>query len=179
MVLNALPLRPKALIGLGNPDPRLKNTRHNIGFSIIDALAASYGGQWQRKAVADVASITLHGQEILLFKPQTYMNNSGDVVPLLKKQGIAPHEVVVIHDELELPFGKLAFKQGGSAKGHNGLKSMIERWGTPEFARLRYGIGRPAQREFVPDYVLQKFENTKEAERFLDEAVALIEQLYR
>ncbi len=178
MLSGAQSFRPKALIGLGNPDSRFRHTRHNIGFDVIDALVATYGGQWQRKGAVEVATITLHGYEVLLVKPQTYMNNSGDAVPLLKKHAFKPDEVLVIHDELELPFGKLAVKQGGSAKGHNGLKSIIERWGTDGFIRLRFGIGRPLQREFVPDYVLQKFEDSKEVARLTRESVALIEQLY-
>ncbi len=178
MLSGALSFRPKALIGLGNPDARFRHTRHNIGFDVIDALAVSCGGQWQRKGAVDLATITLQGQEVLLMKPQTYMNNSGDAVPLLKKHAFKPDEVLVIHDELELPFGKLAFKQAGSAKGHNGLKSIIERWGTDGFNRLRFGIGRPVQKEFVPDYVLQKFEDSKEVVRLIGESVALIEQLY-
>lgn len=171
--------KPKALIGLGNPESRLKHTRHNIGFDVIDALATLHGGQWQRKSSNEVATVTLEGHEVLLVKPQTYMNNSGDAIPLIKKHGFKPEEVLVIHDELELPFGRLAFKQGGSAKGHNGLRSIIERWGTDGFARLRYGIGRPLHKEQVGDYVLQKFENSKEAEYLINESISLIEQLYR
>lgn len=176
--MQEVPVRPKVLMGLGNPEARFNHTRHNIGFAIIDALAASVGGQWHQKGPLEIASISLNSYQLLLVKPQTYMNNSGDAVPFLKKQGFTPSEVLVIHDELELPFGKLAFKQGGSAKGHNGLKSLIERWGTDVFPRFRYGIGRPAHREQVPDYVLQKFEDPHKAQSLIDESVALIEQLY-
>ena len=80
--------KPKALIGLGNPDLRYARTRHNIGFQIIDALAAAYGGQWQRKRAEEVARIQIHETSVILIKPQTYMNNSGDVVPFLKKEGV-------------------------------------------------------------------------------------------
>ncbi|MBA3752346.1 aminoacyl-tRNA hydrolase [Candidatus Dependentiae bacterium] len=171
-------VRPKALVGLGNPDPRLRNTRHNIGFDIIDTLAAAYGGQWHRKDSVEVATIVVKGHQVLLVKPQTYMNNSGDAVPFLKKHAIKPEEALVIHDELELPLGRIVFKQGGSAKGHNGIKSLMERWGTDGFVRLRFGIGRPVHKNFVSEYVLQRFEDSKEAERLIYESVNLIEQLF-
>jgi peptidyl-tRNA hydrolase, PTH1 family len=171
-------MQPKALIGLGNPDLRYARTRHNIGFQVIDALATAHGGQWQRKRVEEVAYIQMHDANVILIKPQTYMNNSGDVVPFLKKEGIQPIEVLVIHDELELPFGKIASKVGGSAKGHNGLKSIIQAWGTAEFGRLRIGIGRPVHKEDVAQYVLQPFDDQAAVQKVIDEAVTVIEKLY-
>lgn len=176
--MGVLPLKPKALIGLGNPDLRYARTRHNIGFQVIDALAAAYGGQWQRKRAEEVARIEIKEESVLLIKPQTYMNNSGDVVPFLRKEQIKPAETLVIHDELELPFGKLATKVGGSAKGHNGLKSIIQAWGSAEFARLRIGIGRPAHKEDVAHYVLEPFEDQAEVQRMIDEALICIEAMY-
>ncbi len=170
--------KPKALIGLGNPDQRYARTRHNIGFQIIDALATAHGGQWQRKRTEEVARIQIHDMNIILIKPQTYMNNSGDVVPFLKKEGVQPLDALVIHDELELPFGKIAFKVGGSAKGHNGLKSIIQAWGTADFARLRIGIGRPVHKEAVAQYVLEPFDNEAEVQGMIDEALVFIENLY-
>jgi peptidyl-tRNA hydrolase, PTH1 family len=178
MVTPILPLRPTAIVGLGNPEPKFARTRHNVGFQIIDALAEKHGGQWHPRHVEEVAHIVINGAKILLVKSQTYMNNSGDIVPYLKKEGIKPLDALVIHDELELPFGKISIKRGGSAKGHNGLKSVMEKWGTDEFARLRFGIGRPDDKEHVPDYVLHNFENQAEAQRLIQESVAMIEQLY-
>lgn len=169
---------PKVLIGLGNPDTKYTYTRHNAGFRVVDAVAATYGGHWQYMDGKEVATVTIKGHPILLVKPLTYMNNSGDVVPFLKKKGITPEDILVIHDELEKPFGKLAIKIGGSARGHNGLRSLIERWGTSEFARLRFGIDRPVSREEVPNYVLERFENPTEVEHCIADAVRMIEGLY-
>lgn len=171
--------KPRVIIGLGNPEPRFMRTRHNIGFQIIDALAETQGAVWRMKQNAEVTTIEYDGARILLMKPQTYMNNSGQVVPALKKEGFKPEDMLVLHDELELPFGKLAFKFGGSAKGHNGLKSLIQAWGTDAFGRFRFGIGRPEQREQVPDYVLQSFENPPAVQQQVDQAVQMIKNLYR
>lgn len=169
---------PKVLIGLGNPDAKYSDTRHNAGFKVVDAVAAVFGGHWQSFSDKQVATIQIKGHSVLLIKPLTYMNNSGDVVSFLKKKGIGPQDILVIHDELERPLGKLAVRMGGSARGHNGLKSLIERWGTSEFARLRFGIGRPEVREQVPHYVLERFENPDLVETCINEAVQMIEQLY-
>jgi PTH1 family peptidyl-tRNA hydrolase len=169
---------PKVLIGLGNPDTKYTYTRHNAGFRVVDAVAATFGGHWQSMEGKEVATVTIKNHPVLLLKPLTYMNNSGDVVPFLKKKGIAPEDILVIHDELEKPFGKLAIKMGGSARGHNGLKSLIERWGTAEFARLRFGIDRPQNREEVPNYVLERFENPTQVEQCIAGAVHMIEELY-
>ncbi len=166
----------KAIIGLGNPGPKYYNNRHNIGFRVVDALADRFAGSWHQKGSMELAEITLHGNQLLLIKPQTFMNSSGNVIPFLQKKGVKPEEILVVHDELELPFGVLKLKMGGSAKGHNGLKSIIAHCG-PEFMRLRFGIGRPEQREMVPDYVLQNFsEKSDEIERHISEAVAMIER---
>ncbi|MEX0671848.1 MAG: aminoacyl-tRNA hydrolase [Candidatus Babeliales bacterium] len=146
----------KAIIGLGNPGPRFDATRHNIGFAIVDALADIHSAHWSKKGAMEQASITINNQPILLVKPQTFMNNSGEIFPLLAKQGIKAENILVIHDELEKPFGSLAIKEGGSHRGHNGLRSIIDYIGS-DFNRLRFGIGRPERKEDVADYVLQKF----------------------
>jgi PTH1 family peptidyl-tRNA hydrolase len=102
------------------------------------------------------------------------MNNSGQVIPYLTKQGIKPENILVVHDELELPFGEIKIRAGGSAKGHNGLKSIIQAIG-PEFHRLRFGIGRPENREEVPDYVLEPFAKDKsEVDKLIEKAVGAI-----
>ncbi len=169
---------PKVLIGLGNPDAKYMHTRHNAGFKVVDAVAAAFGGHWQSLSDKEVATVQINGHSVFLVKPLTYMNNSGDVVPFLKKKGITASDILVVHDELEKPLGKLAIKVGGSARGHNGLKSLIERWGTPEFARLRFGIGRPAAKEQVPSYVLERFEDLGQVDQFVHEGVLMIEKLY-
>ncbi|MGC2310760.1 MAG: aminoacyl-tRNA hydrolase [Candidatus Babeliaceae bacterium] len=167
----------KVIIGLGNPGPRFENTRHNIGFKIIDTLAEKYGASWKMKNNYEFAQIILYEKPVILIKPQTFMNNAGDIMPHLQKMGVNPEEILVVHDELELPFGKLAIKQGGSAKGHNGLKSLIAQIGE-NFMRLRFGIGRPANREDVPDYVLEAFSKAEQEEIIvlIDQAIQIIEQ---
>lgn len=168
---------PKVIIGLGNPGPQFTYNRHNIGFQIIDALASAHDGQWRKRDAMETAQISIGGSKVLLIKPQTYMNQSGAIVPTLKKQGFGPEDALVIHDELEQPFSKMSLRLGGSARGHNGLKSLISSWGE-QFGRLRFGIGRPERKEQVPDYVLQNFDNPAETQRLIAEAVTLIEQLY-
>jgi len=169
----------KAIIGLGNPGSQYAKTRHNIGFRILDALAQANGASWRSEDNRESAQIMLHDKPVLLIKPTTYMNLSGKVIPALTKKGIQPEEILVVHDELELPFGQIKIKQGGSAKGHNGLKSIIEHGG-PEFYRLRFGIGRPDNKEEVPDYVLSNFkESNEELDRLIDQALGEIESLIK
>lgn len=166
----------KAIIGLGNPGPQYYHTRHSIGFRVMDALADRYFGQWQAKEHMELATIQVQSQKIFLIKPQTFMNTSGKVVPFLLKQGIKPENMLVVHDELEKPFGKLAFKVGGSHRGHNGLRSIIGVCG-PEFARLRFGIGRPERKEDVSNYVLQKFKPDEDVRKPIEDAVEMIEKI--
>lgn len=167
----------KAIIGLGNPGPRFSFTRHNVGFLVVDALADRYYGTWHEKGPMEIADIMIDGKRLLLVKPHTYMNESGKVIPLLAKQGIKPENILVVHDELEKPFGTFAFKEGGSHRGHNGLRSIIAACG-PEFKRLRFGIGRPDRKEDVSDYVLQRFDVPESQVReHVDQAVDMIETL--
>lgn len=157
----------KAIIGLGNPGPAYCKTRHNIGFLIIDALADQYHGQWQLKNKMAICSVVINNKKILLIKPMTFMNNSGEVLSALSSSGIKQDNILVVHDELELPFGSIKLKFDGSAKGHNGLKSIMA-YGGSNFLRLRFGIDRPVDRNNVPDYVLAKF---KESQDLLDEKI--------
>ena len=169
----------KAIIGLGNPGPKYYYTRHNIGFRILDELAKAYSLSWQTKENMEIANLTLDGHKIILIKPQTFMNDSGRVIPGLLKQGIKAENILVVHDELEQPFGAIKIRQGGSARGHNGLKSIIAACGD-QFARVRFGIARPAIKEDVPNYVLEKFkENPAELENYIQQAVQVIEQLLK
>ncbi len=168
----------KAVIGLGNPGPRFHGTRHSIGFMVVDALAERYQGSWQKKDEMELAQIRINDHPLLLIKPQTFMNASGRVIPFLQKKGIKAENMLVVHDELEKPFGSLALKMGGSARGHNGLRSIISVAG-PDFLRLRFGIGRPERKEEVGDYVLQRFEvDQKELMDRLEDAVVMIEDLF-
>ena len=165
----------KAIIGLGNPGDRYYKTRHSIGFRVLDELAQRCQAQpWKSYGDMQTTTLTLCGLDILAVKPQTFMNNSGAAIPFLKMRGLSPEQVLVIHDELELPFGKLALRFGGGSRGHNGLKSIIAQAGQ-DFSRLRCGIGRPEVREDVPDYVLAHFTEGEDAvTNFINQAADLV-----
>lgn len=164
-----------AVIGLGNPGRQYSHNRHNIGFRVVDALVDAHGGSWRTRENMETAEIVINGAKIIVIKPQTFMNSSGKVISFLTKQGIKPENILVVHDELELPFGSLKFKMGGSHKGHNGLRSIIEACGD-QFARLRFGIGRPENKDDVPAYVLQNFNEPQEkVEQLIEQAIQMIE----
>ncbi len=133
------------VVGLGNPGREHEHDRHNVGFVVIDALARQLGGaEFKSKWNAHFARASLGGHEVVLLKPQTYMNLSGESVqPAAAFFKVPPAEVLVVHDEIDLPFGEQRLKLGGGHAGHNGVRHIIERLGTPEFVRLRVGIGRP------------------------------------
>jgi len=151
-------------------------TRHSIGFRVVDELARKHDGVWESKKNMEIAKIVIHGKKIMLVKPETFMNDSGNVIPFLQKQGIKPENILVVHDELEKPFSALAFKIGGSHRGHNGLRSIIAVCG-PDFARLRFGLGRPESKNDVGSYVLQNFaQDPKAVEQGIGQAVTMIEQ---
>jgi peptidyl-tRNA hydrolase, PTH1 family len=150
---------PLAIIaGLGNPGPEHRLTRHNAGFWFVDALAHAQGVQFRSHSryQGEVCRVALDGREVTLLKPQTYMNRSGLSIRALLDYVKAPvSELLVVHDELDLPPGTARFKQGGGHGGHNGLRDTITHCG-PEFWRLRLGIGHPGDRSQVIDYVLQR-----------------------
>jgi peptidyl-tRNA hydrolase, PTH1 family len=153
------------IVGLGNPGPRHALDRHNAGFWFVDRLAARSGEVFRAQAryQGDTAKIRLADAEIVLLKPQTYMNRSGLAVrTLLDYLKIAPAQLLVVHDELDLPVGVARFKLGGGAGGHNGLRDTIAHIGA-EFWRLRLGIGHPGDRSQVTDYVLQRAPREEEA----------------
>lgn len=168
----------KAIIGLGNPGRAHAHERHNIGFRVLDELAATYGGTWSKRQNSESAEIVINNHTILLIKPQTYMNTSGDVIPSLTKKGIKAENILVVHDELEKPFGNISIKKGGSAKGHNGLRSIIQYCG-PEFVRLRFGIGRPEHKQEVGTYVLSPFSQpASDLENAIAQSLTVIAQLF-
>ena len=153
----------KVIIGLGNPGGQYSKNRHNIGFKLVDFLAEQNGGQWRKTGNMELAEVKIAqepfdslGHLVYLVKPLTFMNKSGDVLPFFLKKGIKAEHCLVVHDELEKPFESATLKLGGSAKGHNGLRSIIDRIG-PDFWRLRLGIGRPADKSEVATYVLSNF----------------------
>ncbi|NJD30917.1 MAG: aminoacyl-tRNA hydrolase [Gammaproteobacteria bacterium] len=152
------------IVGLGNPGPEHRLTRHNAGFWFVDALAREHSAQFRSHARyhGEIARVTLEGREIVLLKPQTYMNRSGISVRSLVDYMKAPlNEVLVVHDELDLPPGVARLKFGGGHGGHNGLRDTITHCG-PDFWRLRIGIGHPGDRGEVIDYVLQRAASAEE-----------------
>jgi peptidyl-tRNA hydrolase, PTH1 family len=154
--MSGLPLR--IIVGLGNPGPEHLVTRHNAGFWFVDLLARRHGGEFRdyRKYSGETARITLSEQEIVLLKPTTYMNRSGlSVRQLSEFYKIAPEDILVAHDELDLPVGSVRLKQGGGHGGHNGLRDTIAHIGET-FWRLRLGIGHPGNKAEVIDYVLTR-----------------------
>jgi len=166
----------KAVIGLGNPGPAYYHQRHSIGFRILDALADRHHLSWHTKGEMEYAEWQTPEKRVLLIKPQTFVNESGKVIPALSKQGITAQNILVVHDELEQAFGKIRPRVGGSHRGHNGLRSLIECCGA-EFARLRIGIGRPEDKEQVPEYVLSPFDEPKsDVEELIERTADLIEQ---
>jgi peptidyl-tRNA hydrolase, PTH1 family len=148
------------VVGLGNPGAEYVGTRHNIGVEVIDLLAARHGMKFSRSAKerASVAEGRIGDQRVVLAFPQTYMNLSGESVrPLVARHGIVdPAQLVVVHDELDLPVGRLKLKLGGGLAGNNGLKSIKAHLDSAEFVRIRVGIGRPPGSQAGADYVLRK-----------------------
>ena len=167
----------KVIVGLGNPGRQYHHNRHNIGFLVLDALADKHNSSWHKKGDAEIADINVNGEKITLVKPQTFMNSSGKVIPSLLKQGLKAENLLVVHDELEKPFTKIEFRTGGSHRGHNGLRSIIEFCGA-EFMRLRFGIGRPDDKADVAEYVLSNFiENKEDIAAMINKTVEMIEDL--
>ena len=144
------------IVGLGNPGDKYEQTRHNAGFMAIDALAESCGANyWKSKGGAQVAECTCAGHAVLLVKPQTFMNLSGSAVAnVASEYKLSAEQVIVVHDDLDIEPGAVRCKLGGGSAGHNGLKSITEKLQTPNYARVRMGIGRPPGRMAAADYVL-------------------------
>ena len=157
----------KVIAGLGNPGAQYANTPHSIGFEVADAIAREICAEWRASASfkGELATGVFAGQKVLLLKPMTYMNLSGDsVAPVVRYHNATPTDLLVVSDDIDLPVGRLRIRVGGSAGGHNGLKSIIERVGTPAFTRLRVGVGRDAHdRSEVIGHVLGKFDPASRA----------------
>lgn len=157
-----LPLR--VIVGLGNPGPEHLNTRHNAGFWFVDLLAKRHAGEFRdyRKYSGETARVSIGGQELVLLKPTTYMNRSGMSVRQISDFfKVAPDDILVAHDELDIPVGTLRLKHGGGHGGHNGLRDTIAHVGE-SFWRLRLGIGHPGSKAEVIDYVLTRAPRAEE-----------------
>jgi PTH1 family peptidyl-tRNA hydrolase len=145
--------------GLGNPEPGMARQRHNVGFMAVDRIAARHGfGPWRQRFRGSTAEGSIGGERVLLLKPLTYMNASGESVqPAAAFYKLGAEAITAFHDELDLAPGKVRVKRGGGAAGHNGLRSMDRALGTPEYWRVRLGIGHPGSKERVLGHVLGDF----------------------
>ncbi len=173
---------PWLVVGLGNPGKEYAGNRHNVGFLVADLLAARVGAKFGRskRAHADVAEgrLGFGGPKLVLVKPLTYMNLSGaPVVQLAQFFKVPVDNVVAVHDELDVPYGQVRVKRGGGEGGHNGLRSMSKSLGSKEYARVRFGIGRPPGRQDPADFVLSDFGGAerKELEFLVDRAADVVE----
>lgn len=149
----------KLVVGLGNPGDAYARTRHNVGWQVADRLAGLLGASFSvKKFAAELAEARSGGERIWIMKPQTFMNHSGEAVgPALKFWKLGPEDLVVVHDDLELDPLRVQLKVGGGHGGHNGLKSVNAHLGTPDYARVRVGVGRPPAQVDPADYVLGRF----------------------
>jgi peptidyl-tRNA hydrolase, PTH1 family len=154
------------IVGLGNPGPEYAGNRHNAGFLVADVLADRAGARFKRdRSRAHVAAARLDGTPVVLAKPMTYMNLSGGPVAALRAFYKVPTDrIVVVHDELDIPFGSIRLKLGGGDNGHNGLRSVTSALGTRDYYRVRVGIGRPPGRMDPADFVLHDFAKAERAE---------------
>jgi len=147
------------VVGLGNPGPGYAGHRHNVGYAVVDLLAERVGGRFKaHKGRADLVEARLVGERTLLAKPKTFMNLSGGPTASLRDFFKVPVErIVVVHDELDIPYGTVRLKRGGGDNGHNGLRSITSSLGTKDYLRVRVGIGRPPGRQDPADFVLKDF----------------------
>ncbi|MGC4809419.1 aminoacyl-tRNA hydrolase [Micromonospora sp. DT228] len=175
---------PWLVVGLGNPGREYAGNRHNVGFMVVDLLAGRLGARFGRhkRAVAEVAEARLGfgGPKLVLAKPLTYMNLSGGpVASLAQFYKVPTGQVIAVHDELDIDFGQVRIKFGGGEGGHNGLRSMSKSLGTKDYARVRFGVGRPPGRQDPADYVLSDFGTAerKEVDFLVDRAADVVESV--
>jgi PTH1 family peptidyl-tRNA hydrolase len=166
--------------GLGNPGREYARTRHNLGWLVVDELARRHNGSWRGKFHGQIAEIRIDGHKVALLKPETFMNDSGrSISDAMRYFKLAPDSVLVVHDEGDLPTGRLQARLGGGLAGHNGLRSIAEQLGTPDFLRLRVGVGRPERGDRRPlaDYLLADFEPHEDPDRLVAAAADAVETL--
>jgi PTH1 family peptidyl-tRNA hydrolase len=168
------------VVGLGNPGREYARNRHNVGSLVVDELARRHGGSWRSKFSGQLAEIRLDGHKLALLKPETYMNESGRAVSAAARFfKVDPDAVLVVHDEGDFDLGRLQLRLGGGSAGHNGLRSIAQHLKTPEFMRLRVGVGRPERGDPRPlaDYVLSDFAPHDDAETLVARAADAVETL--
>ncbi len=153
------------VVGLRNPGADYEGTRHNAGGDVAALLADRHGGKWKKARLgirAEVAEARIGGARAVLARNRTFMNDAGQAIaPLLRYYRTEPGDVLVVHDDIDLPFGKLRVQEGGGTGGHNGVASLVKSFGTPTFWRLKFGVGRPPGRMDPADFVLKRFTSTE------------------
>lgn len=154
------------VVGLGNPGDEFRGSRHNLGAEVVALLTERHDGRLRkRKERALVDEVTIGGKRVALAVPLTYVNDSGHAVgALVRRFGVTPEQLVVVHDELDLPVAELKVKSGGGLAGHNGLRSIVEHLHTQDFQRVRLGVGKPMSKERGADHVLNRFSKRERAE---------------
>ena len=168
------------VVGLGNPGREDAGHRHNVGWMVVDELARRHGGSWKSKFSGRIADIRVDGHRVGLLKPETYMNESGRAVAAAARfYKVDPDAILVVHDEIDLEHGRLQARRGGGLAGHNGLRSVASHLRTPDFLRLRVGVGRPARGDprSPADYVLSDFEPEEDADALVAHAADAVEML--
>ena len=168
------------VVGLGNPGREYERNRHNVGWLVVDELARRHGASWREKFSGRLAELRIDDHRVALLKPETYMNDSGSAVGAARRFfKLEPDAVLVVHDEVDLEHGRLQARMGGGLAGHNGLRSVAAHLKTPEFMRLRVGVGRPGRgdRRPVADYVLSDFEPADDSEALVSRAADAVESL--
>lgn len=177
------PQEIEVIFGLGNPGEEYARTRHNIGFATVDALAERAGVRyWKSEAGCMVARANIGGRPVLLAKPQDFMNTSGGPISkLMRQEHFSPAQILVVHDEVDLPAGEVRAKWGGGLNAHNGLRSIANKLGTRDFSRIRCGIGRPPGKMQVADYVLRELKGgfLEEFQIMAQDAASLCEKVVR
>ncbi len=170
------------VVGLGNPGPQYEGSPHNVGFAAVDRLVERHRASMIGKFDGLYGTCTVGGEDVALIKPLTFMNLSGrSVRPAQKALDLPIERVIVAHDEIDLEFGRIQIKQGGGLAGHNGLRSIREVCSSPEFVRVRIGVGRPDEgdRRPIRDWILQPFDATRVVEPVYDAAADAIEAIVR
>jgi PTH1 family peptidyl-tRNA hydrolase len=168
------------VVGLGNPGREYARTRHNVGWLVADELARRHDGSWRSKFNGQLAEVRIDGHKVALLKPETYMNESGRSVGAAAQfYKVDPDAVLVVHDEGDFDLGRLQARLGGGLGGHNGLRSVASHLGTPDFLRLRVGVGRPERGDprSLADFVLSNFEPSDDAEGIVGRAADAVETL--